>query len=69
MLRFTIRELVLLTVIVGIGIGWWVDRTRLWSHSNQMEFVAENLLLEIEHITGKSHSVKLSDGTAWPKSR
>ena len=29
MFRFTIRELVLLTVIVGVGLGWWADRQRL----------------------------------------
>ena len=25
MFRFTIRELLLLTVIVGLGAGWWLD--------------------------------------------
>src|SRR5262245_25339098 len=28
MTRFTIRELALMTVIVAIGVGWWVDRQR-----------------------------------------
>jgi len=27
MLRFTIRELVLITLIVAILLGWWVDRS------------------------------------------
>jgi hypothetical protein len=26
MFRFTIRELVLLTLVVAMGAGWWVDR-------------------------------------------
>jgi hypothetical protein len=26
MFRFTIRELVLLTIIVAMGVGWWIDR-------------------------------------------
>ena len=26
MFRFTIRELVLLTLVVALGVGWWVDR-------------------------------------------
>ena len=26
--RFTIRELVLITAIVAISVGWWVDRRR-----------------------------------------
>ena len=29
MFRFTIRELVLLTLVVAMGVGWWVDRRRL----------------------------------------
>ena len=29
MFRFTIRELVLLTIIVAMGWGWWVDHRRL----------------------------------------
>jgi hypothetical protein len=29
MFRFTIRELVLLTLVVAMGVGWWIDRRRL----------------------------------------
>ena len=35
MFRFTIRELVLLTLVVAMGVGWWIDRNRLqarWSN-------------------------------------
>ena len=38
MFRFTIRELVLLTVVVAMGAGWWIDRrdlmwaARIWRH-------------------------------------
>ena len=28
MFRFTIRELVLLTLVVAMGVGWWMDRQR-----------------------------------------
>jgi hypothetical protein len=28
MFRFTIRELVLLTLVVAMGVGWWVERRR-----------------------------------------
>jgi hypothetical protein len=27
--RFTIRELVLVTVIVAMGLGWWVERRNM----------------------------------------
>jgi hypothetical protein len=29
MFRFTIRELVLLTLVVAMGVGWWLDRSRM----------------------------------------
>jgi len=29
MLRFTIRELVLLTLVVALVVGWWLDRGRM----------------------------------------
>lgn len=29
MFRFTIRELVLLTIIVAMGVGWWLDHRSL----------------------------------------
>jgi len=29
MFRFTIRELVQLTLVVVLGLGWWLDRRRL----------------------------------------
>jgi hypothetical protein len=28
--RFTIRELVLLTLVVAMGVGWWLDRRSLF---------------------------------------
>jgi hypothetical protein len=28
-MRFTIRDVLWLTVVVGLGVGWWVDHRRL----------------------------------------
>jgi len=28
MFRFTIRELVLLTLVVAMGVGWWLDHNK-----------------------------------------
>lgn len=28
MFKFTIRELLLLTLVVGLGVGWWLDHTK-----------------------------------------
>jgi hypothetical protein len=45
MFRFTIRELVLLTLVVAMGVEWWVDRNRLAAESqHRLE-----LLYELAH--------------------
>lgn len=37
MFRFTIRELVLLTLVVAMAAGWWVDRSALaWRHAQSV---------------------------------
>jgi hypothetical protein len=36
MFRFTIRELILLTLIVAMGLGWGVDRSRLARDLNRL---------------------------------
>jgi len=35
-MKFTIRDLLLVTVIVAIGLGWWVDRSRLKSENDRL---------------------------------
>jgi hypothetical protein len=34
MFRFTIRDLLWLTVVVALALGWWVDRSRLAEVAN-----------------------------------
>ncbi len=29
--RFSIRDLLWLTLVVGMAVGWWVDHDRLWA--------------------------------------
>jgi hypothetical protein len=29
MFQFCIRELILLAIIVAMGLGWWIDRSKL----------------------------------------
>jgi hypothetical protein len=43
MFRFTIRELVLLTAVVAMGVGWWLDRRAL---TEQMARLKSNLFLD-----------------------
>jgi hypothetical protein len=43
MFRFTIRELLILTLSAGLAVGWWLDRQSLnvWHVNRLEEFVAE----------------------------
>jgi len=35
-MKFTIRDLFLVTMIVALALGWWVDRSRLARLYNQL---------------------------------
>ena len=37
MFRFTIRDLLLMTVIVAISLGWWIDRSRVAGERDSAE--------------------------------
>jgi hypothetical protein len=47
MFRFTIRELVLLTAIAGLAVGWWLDRRdqghRIYRRDSQIRELASAL--------------------------
>jgi hypothetical protein len=52
MFRFTIRDLVLLTLVVALGVGWWMDRSRLASRAERatvLEAVVESAGWEVTH--------------------
>jgi hypothetical protein len=57
MLRFTIRELVLVTVVVALGVSWWQERRR--SASNTAEF--QHRTAELQHrIAGFEKRIQLA---------
>jgi hypothetical protein len=43
MFRFTIRELVLLTLVVALGVGWWIDRSRHAAERKDFEYKSGRL--------------------------
>lgn len=46
MFKFTIRDLLLVTVIAALAVGWWLDRSRLAPRANTSDtwkFRAESL--------------------------
>lgn len=67
-MKFSIRDLLLVTVIVALGVGWWVDRRRLandktlWrEHSEIWKARAEDANGSLESRVG--HNVEWDD---WP---
>ena len=36
-IRFTIRDLLLITVIVALAVGWWLDHRKLTTHHERFE--------------------------------
>jgi uncharacterized membrane-anchored protein YhcB (DUF1043 family) len=42
MFRFTIRDVLWLTALVALAIGWWVDRTALRLANEQLEQQAQD---------------------------
>lgn len=46
MFRFTIRELALLTLVVSMGVAWWVDRRRLSERISFLEWRSEVIYTE-----------------------
>jgi hypothetical protein len=49
-MRFTIRELVLVTVIAALGVSWWLDRTHSAARAAELEARAVDLQSKVaEH--------------------
>jgi len=51
MFRFTIRELILLTVIVAMGAAWWVDDRGLRQKTLEANDKANALFLQLTRIS------------------
>jgi hypothetical protein len=58
MFRFTIRELLLFTVIAALGVGWWMDHRRLQAGSERARFV---LLMLHDAISENGYRVDPGD--------
>ena len=68
MFRFTIRELVLLTLVVAMGAGWWIDRGAVVAAKETVEWKLEMLAALIEETPGYAVShdsvrIQLTQGT------
>jgi hypothetical protein len=63
MLRISLRELLLLTLVVGLILGWWVDHTRNAAAARKLTIV-ERLLQETLNLyaTHLGTRVELNSG-------
>jgi len=50
MFRFTIRELVLVTVIVALGVAWWLDRSSMSYDLTASEAQRQTVEKELQKI-------------------
>ena len=62
MFRFSIRELMLVTLVVAMGVGWWLDRNRLAFSLQIWEQRAEVAKGYVETWVGDD----VPWGTNWP---
>jgi hypothetical protein len=56
MFKFSIRDLLLLTVITALAVGWWIDRSRLNQRaieSDNWKFRAESLAERVTRFGGE----------------
>ena len=47
-MKFTIRDLLWLTVVVGLGVGWWIDHYRPENYRHQLELRAAAMQSALE---------------------
>jgi hypothetical protein len=52
MFRFSIRDVLWLTVVVGLAVGWWVEHRANFKTISRLRFIATNLT---HHLNGQGN--------------
>jgi hypothetical protein len=60
MLRFSVRDLLLVTLVVGVVLGWWIDRERLRAKM-QSEIDRANELVTKWNMAARAVGIILTD--------
>jgi hypothetical protein len=66
MFRFTIRELVLLTLVVAMGVGWWADRAILAARAAQLETSNRDLTTRLDTLNPNWRTIRGAYGPQLP---
>jgi hypothetical protein len=67
MFRFSIRDVLWLTVVVGLAIGWGLDHWRLAHKAGEWEVVAAHVAEQYRMRTGQAFPALFVDGKLWPE--
>jgi hypothetical protein len=62
-LRFSIRDVLWLTVVVGLGVAWWQGYVKLATQLADSEIAHRNWRFRAEHLRGQLNGIKL--GGKW----
>ena len=61
MFRFTIRDLVLITAMMGFALAWWIDRRRLTTAQDRLHAIVSELASRNVQVEFDSDGVWLSN--------
>ncbi len=70
-MKFSLRDLFLVTVIVALALGWWADRSRLADSlaDKELEYADEFVRLNNELIRERDFRASIQSGEEWLKKR
>ena len=66
MFRFTIRDVLWLTVVVALVAGWTVDHRNLTAKYDRMEFIANVVFDHLVDARGPDVQIIMPDGSTFP---
>ena len=71
LMRFSIRDLALITVIVALAVAWWVDRRQLLDDNVRHKALAEQYGKEVQKAKLETENLKslLFSGPFMPKKK
>jgi hypothetical protein len=67
MFRFTIRDVLWLTVVVALAVGWWIDRTRQAASADRLAVLEAVIGAERLTVTFDKEGEDISQIKVWKK--